>query len=98
MQKERGPCPKCGRKVRVLSNKKIDSYLAFCTCCDWVSEKRYFRGNDGTLVLLTNSEALASGYAKECPYTNKVCPTWEIQEIGMSIEEWHRRGKGSLTI
>lgn len=98
MAKEKGRCPKCGKKVRILKNKKIESYLEFCTCCDWVSDKKYFRARDNTIVLLTDKEALKYGYAKECPFTGKICPTWEIDEIGMSIEEWHRRGKGSLTI
>lgn len=85
-------CPDCGSKVITYSNLKLDCFISYCTKCEWIDPRQMYEG-----LIIEPDKAVEIGMAMICPHTGNICPFWEIEELGMSIEEWHRRGKGSLT-
>lgn len=92
MLKRKGECP-CGGKTIILKSPSLDLYIEYCTVCDWIDVLEMFDG-----VVMAPQEALEGGIARKCPFTGKICPAWMINDYGMSIEYWHKIGKGSLTV
>lgn len=90
-------CPKCGKALNQILDTAELIYYCRCTECDWEDERNIWETYGDNPMLMTDHDALRFGYAKACPYTKKICPRWEIDEIGMCIEMWHKQNKGTLT-
>lgn len=94
---EKKVCPKCKDRTCIVENKTHLVYLEYCMSCDFVSNKEMWESPDG-YVVCSSEDAVELGLAKICPFSFKICPAWEIDEVGMSIEMWHKKNKGSLTV
>lgn len=90
-------CPVCGGKIRTYTNVDECVYLSYCLSCPWIDSRQMFDTGSG-IVVCEVGEAIEDGYLLMCPFTAEYVPAWMIKDYGMSIEHWHKIGKGSLTI
>lgn len=94
--KKNDKCPVCGGKMDVFTNIKYLTFFAHCLECNHVPDIQMFETSGG-VVLCNTEKAIDGGYLKRCPHTHQYVPSWMIDDYGMSIEHWHKIGKGSLT-